>query len=202
MENDKDPKTADAAGAQADPKTGGGDNSGTGGAKPAFVFQTADELQAHIDRVLADRLERADRKAKEAADKAAEKAAADKAKESGEWQSLAETRGAKLAELDAKVTDLQTQLDNAQADLARHAQALTAQVESLAKGLPKGVADLLGKLDAVAQLEWLASNAGEYAGKADPVSKSGPPPTPKPAPGSQPDAAEARKNLRGMYSNF
>ena len=113
-------------------------------------------------------------------------------KEQGEWQTLAEQRGAKLAELEPAYADTATKLQ-------RYEAALTVQVSALRKDMPKHLSPLLDKLDLAEQLEWLAENREQIA----PPKPNGVPVTPR-ASGSTDAAtqAEARAASASFYRDF
>ena len=180
------PNTADATGVNPD------QNGGTGA--PAIAFATEAEFQARVDELLRERLKRADDKAAAAAKKAREDAEAAAAAKNGEWQSLAEQRSARLAEVEAQAADLTARLEAQTAQAERLDKALKAQLDGLRKNVAKPVLALLDKLPTAEQLEWLAANQ-EQAQRVNGV-----PATPKPA--GQLDAAateEGRRAVAAMY---
>ena len=148
--------------------------------------------QADIDRIVAERLHRANQQA-------AEKEA--KARADAEAKSLEEQK--KFEELAAKrKLDLDTataQLEQASQQGKRYAEALTKLLEQQRKGIPDHVIALLDTQDPVDQLEWLALNADKL--KA-PV---GVPVTPKPNGGgasAEERAAAERLAARQLQSVF
>lgn len=125
-----------------------GDATGINGGAAFATFATEAEFQARVDALLKERLERAERKHKDAADAAARKAADDAAKAQGEWQKLAEQYEpqAKRAEALEKF-------------IAGMVEAETAAVPEKFKALVPAFDDPLAKLD------WLrtARSAGMFA---------------------------------------
>lgn len=187
--------------------TSTGDASGTNSGseskqtdKPAAKsFATEADFQAEVDRILKERLERAETKAQERARKAAEDAEAQAAAKNGEWQALADKRGVMLAELEAEKTILAEQVDAQKATLARYEKALTAHVAAQSQNVPDGVRALLKKLDPVEQLDWLAANSESISQQQ----RQGVPATPSAA--TSMDAAQqdsARKSFGRLYNNF
>lgn len=194
------PATGDATG-QPQGEQNGGTGTATGATttsapavQPAVTFATEADFQRRVDDMLRERLERERVKAEKAAAKAREDAQAEAAAKNGEWQQLAETRAAKIAEMEAQLAGLDATTARAQ----RFEAALAQQVGALRKDLPKHLAPLLDKLDVVEQLEWLAANRQELAAKL-----SGVPPTPR-AQGSTDAAAleQARAQSASFYNDF
>jgi hypothetical protein len=109
--------------------------------------QEATFTQADIDRIVAERLARADAKAKTIADKAKADAEQAALAEQGKFKELADAATKRALDLEAKanrVDELET--------------ALKTQVETLRKGLPDHILSLLDGLDVSAQLKYLAEN--------------------------------------------
>jgi hypothetical protein len=161
------------------------------------TFESEEKLQEHINKVLADRLEREKRKAEKQANEAREKAEADAAAKNGEWQKLAETRETKITELTQKVT----MLDEIQAKADRYEKALKAHLDTQIEGLPEHVVALLKKLDVAEQLEYITKNR-EALGQTQRA--GGPPPSPKPGTAAQLTATEqekARMQARAQAKN-
>ena len=182
------PDVVAGAGAESN-SVDNGNPTGNTGATPEITFATKAEFQAAVDEMLKERLQRADRKAQEAAVKAKELAEAEAAQRNGEWQSLAEKHAAKLAKLEPEIEELKPKLE-------RYEKALQAQLEAQRKAVPKAVLSLLDQLDPASQLEWLANN--REALQVSPV-----PSTPKAQ--ASVDAATqeaARKHVAAMYSQF
>jgi vacuolar-type H+-ATPase subunit E/Vma4 len=185
---DQQPTTEDATGQPQGEQNGGqGEQQ-----QPAISFASEAEFQKRVDDMLKERLEREQKKAERAAQKAREDAQAEAAAANGQWQQLAEQRAARL-------TDMETQLatfDEATAKLQRYEKALRTQVESLSKDLPKHLTPLLSKLDPIEQLTWLAENREQLA----PPKTTGVPATPR-AQGSTDAAAQeqARQQSASFY---
>ena len=147
--------TADAAGAEGS-DTPTAENAGNGSQPPTFT-------QADLDRILADRLSRQEKKLRreleEATDKAKEKELADAA----EWQTLAEKRQAQISKLEAKLGELEKQAETAE----KYGAALSTYVEKLSANVPPEITALLDKMDAADRLAWLTSNAEKFAKAAE-----------------------------------
>ncbi len=166
--------TADAAGAAANSpaaETADGDGS----QKPTFT-------QADLDRILADRLSRQEKKLRreleEQADKTKEKELADAA----EWQTLAEKRQKQIATLEQRVGELEQQAETA----VKYEKALAVYVKQLSEGLPAPILALMEPMDQAARLEWLTANRAQFVAAdtpatAVPPASSGVPPTPAPS---------------------
>ncbi len=188
-------KTGDVTGAAP----GQNDGENKAAAKPAVAFATEEEFQKRVDEMLKERLDRANKKADEAAKKAKEQAEQEAAAKNGEWQKLAEQRGAKLGELEAATTTLTSQVERLTTQTARLDKALRLQLDGLRKDVPKPVMALLDKLDPVEQLEWLAANRDQVGAS----SKQGVPGTPKPAGTMDVDKqAAAQKAAAQLYRDF
>jgi uncharacterized coiled-coil protein SlyX len=185
------PPTADATGqAQGDANSGDGE----GKQQAAITFASEAEFQKRVDDMLAERLERERKKSEKAAQKAREDAQAEAAAKNGEWQSLAEQRAVKVAELETQLTSLEA--SKAQAD--RYGEALSQQVTALRKDVPKHLLPLLDKLDVAEQLEWLASNREQIA--PPPVQKpNGVPATPRAQGGMDAAQQEAARQASAAF---
>ena len=165
----------------------------------AKSFATDADFQAEVDRILKDRLERAETKAQEKARKAAEAAEAEAAAKNGEWKDLAEKRAATLGALETEKATLTEQLDAQKDTLARYEKALTAHVAAQSEDVPDGVKTLLGKLDPVEQLEWLAANRETLLQQK----RQGVPATPGADVSMDETQREtARKQFARLYNNF
>ncbi len=150
--------------------------SATGEQSEAKAF-----TQADVDRIVAERVSREQRKAQEAADKARRDAEEKAALENGEFKKLADTYKAQLDGIAPK------------ADLAdKLVEQLTAQIEARIKKLPAEVSALdPGAGDIVVRLAWL-DRAEELAAKLVALAqgqtgnKPAPKPQGKPQPTNQP----------------
>ncbi len=141
-------KTADATGAE-------GQNGGEAG-EPERKF-----TQADMEKQIGERLERERKKAASDAEKARKEAAEKTLREQGDWQKLADERGAEVA----KLRETADQLPAVQEERDRYRTALEGHLATQRKGLPKHLIELLDKQDPVDQLTWLAQHADEV-GKA------------------------------------
>jgi multidrug efflux pump subunit AcrA (membrane-fusion protein) len=163
---------------QTDPTTGNGPGQGdsdpeTNGDAGEVTF--TDEQQAKLDQIIADRLERQRTKleaeAEEARQEAEQEAEEARLAEQQEFQQLAETRKAKLDEL-------QPQLETLQERVERYEEAVSAQVEQAMARVPAFVKPLLEQMDPVEQLAYIAEHEEEFATESG--GSAGPPKTPKP----------------------
>jgi hypothetical protein len=150
-------KTDDATG--GDPtkngKTPAGDSSkgGEGGAGRAAGMPVTftSEQQAHIDKLVGERLERAQKKWEADQQATAEKAKAEaerqRLKEQEEYKTLAEKAEAQVAELEPF-----------KASAERYLEALNGYLEKERAGLPDHILSLLDAMDAPEQLAWITKN--------------------------------------------
>lgn len=118
-------------------------------AKTERLFTQA-ELEAHI----ADRLERAKRKAESEQAKAKEEAERKALAEQGEWKTLAEKHATEAQEARTALEAAKGYKDTAE----RYKAVLAARLEADRKDLPAHIVALLDKLDVADQMEWLAAN--------------------------------------------
>lgn len=140
----------DAANTDAGAGTTSGATTGAAtGNDAADVTYTA-EQQAHIDKIVGERLAKvqakwqADQEAKaKAANEAAE---AEQQKAKGEWETLAHKHEGKVTELEGKLTEATTQLERANAVIA-------GLVENRKKGLPPAMLKALEGRDPYDQLQ-------------------------------------------------
>ncbi len=129
--------------------------------------------QADVDRIVQERLERAQRKAQTEAEKARKEAEEKTLHEQGEFKTLAEQRAAEIA-------DLKSQVEGSKAHIAtveRLTSVLKSRLEVDKKNLPDSVQTLLNKLDVADQMEWIAANA--EALKPNPDKQPAPSGTPR-----------------------
>lgn len=123
--------------------------------RAAISFETEEAFQKRVDEMLKDRLERERKKSEKAATEAREKAEAEAAAKNGEWQKLAETREAKIGELNQAIAEAET----IKAKAEKFEKALTALLAKQREGLPPHITALLDRFDAAEQIEYLAANA-------------------------------------------
>jgi hypothetical protein len=135
-----------------------------GGPAPGQPVQFTAEQQAAVDRVVAERLRRAqerwqaDQDAKAKAD--AEEADRKRLQDEQKWQELAEKSQGKAAELEGKLT-------TTKADFERATTLISGLLESKVKGLPESMTKLLEGKSIFDQLEivdaYLAAQPGQAA---------------------------------------
>lgn len=178
---------------EADKGTGDGtgDATGTTGGsdKPSPSF-----TQADVDRIVKERLEREQKKAQTAAQKALEEAEAKALADQAKFQELADKRGQKLSELETATADLTVKLESEAAKAQRYEKALTTMLTEQRKRVPEHLHSLLDKLDPVEQLEWVAANG-------DKLGATGVPATPKPAGLPDADKERAQAEAERFYRN-
>ena len=146
--------------------------------------------QSDIDRILKERLEREKTTRDKLAAKAREEAEAEALKKNEEWQTLAKQLEARVGELEPlgeRVTKL--------------SGALEKYLAAEKKDLPKYVLDLLGKLDPVDQIEYLAANRDELGKQRGPEGVP-PSPTPRDRTLSEDEREAARRGQSQLYNNF
>lgn len=180
-------------GAQTDPAEA---TAATAAAPTADVKFTS-EQQAHIDKLIGERLTRerekveADLKAKGEAD--AKAAEAQKLKDEQKWEELAKTQEAKAAEAESKLAAATAQLEKAN-------KVLEGLVEARKKELPEAMLKALDGRDIYDQLE--LAEAFINALPAQPASgrTAATTPTPKPQKGQQDYVQQAieRQNKRAV----
>jgi hypothetical protein len=146
--------------------------------KPLFN----DEQQKFLDKLMGSRADRAREQGRqEAADKAAkDKEAADRKRKAeaekkeqerleaeGKLQEAHDGLKASSAKLETELETLKADHETVSADLKRHEKALEKLLEARRKGLPGHVTALLDKMDAVAQLEYIAEFGEDLTKEAD-----------------------------------
>lgn len=128
--------------------------AGGEGGQPTTQQPVKTFTQAEVDRLIAERLERADKKSAKEREEAAKKAAEESAAKNGEWQKLAEQRAAELADLGKRVAELEP----VTAKLEAYEAAIKKQLEADRAKLPAHITALLDKLPLTEQIEWIAAN--------------------------------------------
>jgi hypothetical protein len=154
FQSDSD-KSPAAGAAPVTPPATEADPVASGAPKPEAEGSGQTFTQADVDRIVQERLTRAQNKAKADADKAKSEAEQAALQQQGEWKTLAEQREAKIKELEP----LATQLEEAKADAAKYRKAIAKYAEQQAASVPESVKLLLKNVDPIDQLEWLSTNA-------------------------------------------
>lgn len=171
------------------------DATGTnGGDKPFAVFTSEKDFQEAIEKRLRDRLEREQKKAETATQKAREEAESKALADQAKFQELADKRGKQVTDLETANATLTTQLEAVTAKADRHEKALHKLLAEQLKAVPEHLHSLLSKLDAVEQLEWIAGNADKMK-----TATNGVPPTPKPTVTDGFDKEKAIKDAERFY---
>lgn len=182
---------------EADKGTGTGDASGNNNGGNEGANSEAKFTQADIDRIVGERLKRAEesaaQKSKEAAAKAEAKALAD----SQQFKELSEKQAARLLELETASGETGKAIEQLNAERDRYRKALEENVKERKKGLGDHIISLLDNLDPVSQLEWLTKNGDKLGSNA-----GGPPPTPKNQNGDVASREEARKQFVSGYNEL
>lgn len=175
------PNSQPGSGAPTDNATGadGGDPNTAENAEddtPAPTF-----TQTDLDRILADRLGRQEKKLRREFEKNAEKKVEEELAEAAEWQTLADKRQTQITKLEAKISDLEQEAETA----VRYGKALETYVTKLSDGLPTPILALMEGMDQAAKLEWLSANRAQFIQEENPdepetppEDKGGVPPTP------------------------
>ena len=182
---------------EADKGTGTGDASGNNNGGNEGANSEAKFTQADIDRIVGERLKRAEesaaQKSKEAAAKAEAKALAD----SQQFKELSEKQAARLLELETASGETGKAIEQLNAERDRYRKALEENVKERKKGLGDHIISLLDNLDPVSQLEWLTKNWAKLGSNA-----GGPPPTPNAQNGDAAQKEEARKKFQAGYGEL
>jgi len=174
--------TADAAGAEANsPTAETADSDGT--QQPTFT-------QADLDRILADRLSRQEKKLRRELEEQADKAKEAELADAAEWQTLAEKRQKQIAKLEEEKAALQQTADLSD----KYAKALAAYVKQLSDGLPEAIVGLLAGKDEAEKLEWLTANRAQFV-KAETADTAVPPPDGKALPPTPPASADSNMSV-------
>jgi molecular chaperone GrpE (heat shock protein) len=149
-------KATDTDAASGNPGTGDAPGQESGDEQVTFT----DEQQAKIDRIIAERLSRAESKWQEKTErerqKAKEEAERKRLEEQAEWEKLAKQHQTELEEI-------KPAYESASEKLERYQSALSGYLEAARDGVPQYVTDLLDRLDPVEQLTWLTEHADEMA---------------------------------------
>lgn len=124
---------------------------------PAATFTKDD-----VERIVKERLDRAQKRAEAEQAKAADEARTRALAEQGEWKTLAEQHATRITELEGVTRTMQT----VEQERDRYKTAVTALLKTQRTDLPQPIQDLLDKLDPVDQLEWIAKNRQAVAGQA------------------------------------
>jgi colicin import membrane protein len=160
--------------------------------------------QEELDRHIAERLEREQKKRAKDAEKAAEEARLKALEESKDVTKLAEERGRLLAEREKELAELRTKAEQGE----RAAAALRKQLDAAMVDVPEHIKALLATKPEADQLEWLAENKAKLAPAAQPEKdvKKRIPGTPQPDDGKKLSDAEEEKRkaahaaqVRGMF---
>lgn len=115
------------------------------------------EQQAEVDQIVKERLARAQKKAEADTEKARKQAEEDGLKKNQEFEKLAETRQAKIAEFETQLAELTPFKELAEKYKGAMEKMLQAQVEKL----PKTIKVLIEKMDPLDQMQYLTENAKE-----------------------------------------
>ncbi len=159
------------------------DNSGETKPEPQIF------TKEHVEALVKERLDRAERKAAEKAAKEREAAEAAGLAEQQKFKELADKHAAKVAEIEPQLATVAEKAE-------RYEKALTGYLGALRKTVPANILTLLDKLDVVDQLEWIGANADKVAAPTT----QGIPATPKPAGNqTQADKEKARSDQASFY---
>ena len=191
--DDEAKKAADEAAKKAEEEAKSGKKAGD------TDDQTKSEkkfTQEELDRQIAIRLERANKKAADEAAKAAKKAEEDALTKNQEFEKLANTRQTRIEELEKDLTSF----EEVKAQAEKYKAALEAHLKAQTEKLPKHIKTLLEKMDPVEQIEYLTANAKELNVKVDGV-----PATPEDESKdklTQEEQARAKKETRRLAKNW
>ncbi len=182
---------------EADKGTGTGDASGNNNGGNEGANNEAKFTQADVDRLIGERLKRAEESAAQKSRKAAEDAEAKALADSQKFKELSEKQAARLLELETASGETGKAIEQLNADRDRYRKALEENVKERRKGLGEHIVALLDNLDPIAQLDWLTKNAAKLGGAA-----GGPPPTPNAQNGDVAQKEEARKKFQAGYGEL
>lgn len=183
---------------EADKGTGTGDASGNNnGGNDGAKTEEAKFTQADVDRLIGERLKRAEESAAQKSKKAAEDAEAKALADSQKFKELSEKQAARLLELETANGETGKAIEQLNAERDRYRKALEENVKERRKGVPEHIGALLDALDPIAQLDWLTKNAAKLGGTA-----GGPPPTPNAQNGDVAQKEEARKRFQAGYGEL
>ncbi len=115
------------------------------------------EQQAEVDMIVKERLAREKKKSEADADKVRKQAEEEALTKNKEFEQLAETRKAKVGELEAQVTELTQYKDLAEKYKGAMEKILDAQLSKL----PLSIKALMARLDPIEKMEYLTEHAKE-----------------------------------------
>lgn len=119
--------------------------------------------QAELDKIIADRLKRQEAKIRKELETAKKKTEAEELEASQEWQTLAQKRQSQIQELEKRVAELEPLAEKVE----KYEAALAGYRDSLLKGVPDHVKELLADKDIADQLTWLSTNATKFRKRAE-----------------------------------
>ena len=149
--------TGDGTGADGSNTNAGGQNAGNNDGNnntQAKVTFTA-EQQAEVDRLVKERLDRANKKAEAEAEKARKKAEEDALTKNKEFEALANTRQQEIEVKDKELAELKGIKEQSE----KYAEAIGKIVKTQIEKLPKPVQVLLAKMNPLEQMEYIAQYA-------------------------------------------
>lgn len=163
---------------------------------PANRGQAADKeerrfTQADLDRLIDERLKREREKSAKAAEKAKADAEAKALEEGNQFKELADKRAAKIAELEAQASEMET-VRTRQAD---YEKAITGYLMTEKNGLSEPILALLEKLDPLDQLAWIAENKAKLLPANNGKAQHSPVPA-TPAPDNGKSLSDAERERR------
>lgn len=165
-------------------------------AEAYISFKSKEEFQKAIDSRLKDRLEREERKRKDAADKARREAEEKAAEQNQEFETLAKSRAERIAALEAELEAKQGLEEKNQAYASTLEAHAASRMEAL--NLKAGIKTLLSQMDVKERLDWLNENEADFALDS---TREAIPPSPVADPnGSTPEADEAARREAALQT--
>lgn len=150
-----------------------GDATGDGGETPTVTTADRTFTQADVDRIIKERLEREQEKAKKAEEKARKEAELGALAQQQEWQTLAAKRQEALQEMEERLKPF----EEMQERMGKYEKALDGFLQAQLAGVPEHVIDLLKGRDPVEQLDWLTANREKFTQQPTPTMGATPTPT-------------------------
>lgn len=140
-----------------------GDDTSKAKAKDEEESSEPSFTQADLERIIADRLARQEKKLKREFEQTQEQARTQELEDTAQWQELAQKRQGQIVELQQRVDTLEKVAETA----AKNEKSLLAYVDKLKNGVPDSILGLLDGKDAADQLEWLTANAEGFTRSED-----------------------------------
>ena len=122
---------------------------------PVISFASRADFDKEVERIIGERLERAERKKEREVADAKEKLEAESLEKNKEFEELAEKRAKQIEELKAKLVAA----DGQDEKLKKYEGVLTKILAEKRQGVPEYLVTLLDEFDPIRQLEYITANA-------------------------------------------